>query len=102
MTDQELHVEPEALDAFAKTSLGRADQFQEVAAQVRDGAVGRHDFGVMPASFALYEQYSTFLADCLSGLNESVEAMEDIAEGIRQTALSYTTTDADNAAMFGN
>jgi len=94
-------VEPEKLTAFAATSRGRGDQFDEIRTRMRDGAVGRSSFGIMPASFSLSDQYDTVLEECLQALADAAEAMETVAEGVLAERDQYLLTDAAAERMFG-
>lgn len=102
MTAPGFEVNPEALDAFAKTSRGRADTFEDLLARVRDGEVDRKAFGIMPAAFSLYDRYEAFLADCMEGLKDGAAAMEAIAEAVDDTAQEYSTLDQETHNMFWN
>ena len=94
-------VEPEKLTAFAATSRGRSDQFDEIRTRMRDGAVGRSAFGIMPASFSLHGRYDTVLEACLQALADAAEAMETVADGVIAERDEYLRTDAAAARMFG-
>lgn len=93
-------VDPAALDAFAKTSYGRADDFEEVRGQLRAGAVGRSSFGIMPASFTLYDQYETCLDECLQALADGAEMMELIGDAIIAERDAYLASDVAAEGRF--
>lgn len=95
-----LDVEPEALEAFAKASEGRAERFGELQAAFLDARVARHAFGVMPASFSLAATYEEYFEACLEGLREGVAVMAAIAEGIAEEAAAYRGTDVANTDLF--
>lgn len=94
-------VDPDALGDFARTSHARADDFDEIRGRLRGGAVGRSSFGIMPASFTLYDQYESCLDECLQALADGVEVMETIAEGVTAERDAYLASDRDAATRFG-
>ncbi|AVT32281.1 MULTISPECIES: hypothetical protein [unclassified Plantactinospora] len=94
-------VDPTALESFSKTSYARADDFDEIRGRLRDGAVGRSSFGIMPASFTLYEQYESCLDECLQALADGSEVMEVIADAVTAERDSYVNSDAAAQARFG-
>ncbi|MFC6017607.1 hypothetical protein ACFP2T_15495 [Plantactinospora solaniradicis] len=93
-------VDPAALETFAKTSFARADDFDGVRGRLREGAVGRSSFGIMPASFTLYDQYESCLDDCLQALADGVEVMEVIADAITAERDAYLASDAAAQGRF--
>ncbi|RKF27853.1 type VII secretion target [Micromonospora globbae] len=95
-----LDVQPEALTAFAAASRDRATRFRELRRVFHDGHVPRHAFGIMPASFSLAAAYAEQFEACLQGLEEGAEMMDDIADGLTDTADAYTGTDVANNDMF--
>ncbi|MGW1056690.1 type VII secretion target [Micromonospora rubida] len=95
-----LDVQPEALSAFATTSRERADRFRQLHQLFGDTHVPRHAFGVMPASFGLAAAYAEQFESCLQGLADGADVMADIAEGLDDTAGSYTGSDVDNRDLF--
>lgn len=93
-------VDPQALEAFARTSYTRADELDDIRGRLRDGAVGRSSFGIMPASFTLHERYESCLDECLAALADGVEAMEAIAEGVLAERDAYLASDLTAERRF--
>jgi hypothetical protein len=63
--------------------------------------VGRSSFGIMPASFTLWDQYESCLDECLQALADGAEVMEVIAEAILAERDAYLASDAAAQGRFG-
>jgi hypothetical protein len=93
-------VDPDALERFAATSRGRAQRFEELARLLTDGRVGRVNFGILPASFSLFDAYDAQLTACIDGADEGASVMDDIADTVTEMAAAYTAAELANVDLF--
>lgn len=87
---EEIHIEPDVLEDFARSSDRRCGQYGQVRQQITQVRVGRESFGKIPwISSKVYNAYDEHVSGCEDGLNSAYAAMSAIAGGVRKVISSY-------------
>jgi hypothetical protein len=93
----EMKIDAAALEAFAKASDRRRDEFDRVRTQAGQTRVDRESFGRIPGIGArVYGAYDEHVRACEDGISAAAEAMAAIASGVRSVIIN---TDHANEAI---
>jgi hypothetical protein len=94
-------VDPEALEAFAKTSDDRQKAFDDLLTAMTIARVEEDAFGRIPGIGArIYAAYDEHVQACEEGVASAAEAMALISSGVRGTALNYLLTEEEHRAAL--
>lgn len=92
-----LLVEPEKLEAFAKTSDERRHAFDRLRTQVDEAHVSDDSFGRIPGiGERVYQSYDRHVQKCADGVSSAAEAMAAIASAMRDTVNTYRKAESTN------
>jgi hypothetical protein len=93
----EMKIDAEALEAFAKASDRRRQDFDQVKKHADQTRVDRESFGRIPGiGERVYDAYDEHVRACEEGISSAGEAMAAIASGVRAVILN---TDKANEAI---
>ncbi|HEX6470250.1 MAG TPA: hypothetical protein VF069_14225 [Streptosporangiaceae bacterium] len=93
----EMKIDPHALEAFAKSSDRRREEYDRVRATADQTRVDKDSFGQIPGIAArVYSAYDEHVRGCEEGISSAAEAMGAIASGVRSV---ITNTDHANEAV---
>jgi hypothetical protein len=93
----EMKIDAAALEAFAKSSDRRRDDFDKVRTQADQTRVDRESFGRIPGiGGRVYGAYDEHTRACEDGISSAAEAMAAIASGVRAVIVN---TDTANEAI---
>jgi hypothetical protein len=91
-------VDPAALERFARTSMDRRDEFDELHRRMERVAVPQDSFGHIPGiGHRVYEAYHEFVAGCADGIASAAEAMASVAAAVRGVVTEYEASDRSAA-----
>jgi len=91
-------VDPPALEQFARTSMDRRDEFDELHRRMADVAVPRDSFGHIPGiGHRVYDAYHDFVTGCADGIASAAEAMAAVAAAVRGVVTEYVASDRSAA-----
>jgi hypothetical protein len=96
MTD--FKVDPPVLEQFARTSMDRRDEFDELHRRMGQVAVPQDSFGHIPGiGHRVYDAYHEFVTGCADGIASAAEAMASLAAAVRGVVTEYATSDRSAA-----
>jgi hypothetical protein len=94
----EMKVDKAALEAFAKSSDRRRQDFDQVKTQANETRVDKESFGRIPGiASRVYGAYDEHVRACEEGISSAGEAMAAIASGVR--AVIVNTDNANEAVQ---
>ncbi|GAA1499651.1 hypothetical protein GCM10009827_002600 [Dactylosporangium maewongense] len=100
MAGQDSYVDPAEMTAFVGRTHGVADRFETMRASGAGTEVGRMSFGLLPASFQLWDIYQQVAEACRTGLSDGYEAFEEIAGGVADERDAYEANEVANLDLF--
>jgi hypothetical protein len=100
MPTDESYVDPAEMTAFVNRTHAVADGFEHLKDGGTGTGVGRMAFGLLPASFQLWDVYQQVAEACRTGLTDGFAAFEDIADGIADERDAYEANELANRDLF--
>jgi hypothetical protein len=102
----DFHIEPQALERFAASSMNRHHDFGDLRTRMDRVHVPREGFGYIPGiGDRVYEAYDEFVRGCAESVASAAESMAEIAAAVRGVVTAYVTSDQarhDSARSIGN
>jgi hypothetical protein len=100
MPADESYVDPAEMSAFVHRTHAVADRFEDLKAGGAGTEVGRMSFGLLPASFQLWDVYQQVAEACRHGLSDGFAAFEEIAAGVADERDAYAANELANRDLF--
>lgn len=100
MTAPDSYIDPAEMSAFVTRTHAVADRFENLKDGGAGTEVGRSSFGILPASFQLWDIYQQVAEACLTGLSDGFAAFEEIAAGVTDERAAYEANELANRDLF--
>ncbi|MEV4508543.1 hypothetical protein AB0K00_06250 [Dactylosporangium sp. NPDC049525] len=100
MPTDESYVDPAEMTAFVNRTHAVADRFEHLQGSGAGTEVGRMAFGLLPASFQLWDVYQQVAEACRTGLSDGFAAFEDVAAGVADERDAYEANELANLDLF--
>ncbi|WP_018348610.1 hypothetical protein [Longispora albida] len=90
-----LHIDPDKMETFAKSSDQRQKDFNTQATKMKETQLPEDAFGRIPFfSHHLYSIYNDHVKVCLDGIESAATVMTGIANGVRAVVANHEAGDA--------